>query len=56
MKPILWKLATKQLAQDDATRLVFYWGFSAEQIKAVQSQYTGRLGTMVDGRTRDKSR
>ncbi|XP_071794029.1 uncharacterized protein [Asterias amurensis] len=41
MKPILWKLATKQLAQDDATRLIFYWGFSAEQIKAVQSQYTG---------------
>ncbi|XP_022104646.1 ankyrin repeat and death domain-containing protein 1A-like isoform X2 [Acanthaster planci] len=41
MKPILWKLAMKQLSQADATRLVFYWGFSAEQIKAVQTQYTG---------------
>ncbi|XP_038076845.1 ankyrin repeat and death domain-containing protein 1A-like isoform X2 [Patiria miniata] len=41
MKPIMWKLAMKQLSQDDSTRLVFYWGFSADQVKAVQTQYTG---------------
>ena len=41
MKPILWKLAMMQLGQKDATRLIFFWGFSVEQVQAVQNQFTG---------------
>ena len=41
MKEILWKLATKQLREQDWKRLAFHWRFDESHIKAIEHQYTG---------------
>ncbi|XP_077989211.1 uncharacterized protein LOC144443555 isoform X1 [Glandiceps talaboti] len=41
MRPILWKLGTRQLRKEEWKKLAFVWGFSDSQIKAIEHQFTG---------------
>lgn len=42
IRQVLYKLAYKQLQQDEWKRLACNWAFTDEQIKAIEHQYTGR--------------
>ena len=41
IKEILWKLATKQLKQNDWKKLSLHWKFTDLHTKAIEHQYTG---------------
>ncbi|KAL0100692.1 hypothetical protein PUN28_019228 [Cardiocondyla obscurior] len=43
VRSILWKLAYKQLAPEDWKKLACHWAFTAEQIKAIEHQYTASI-------------
>ncbi|XP_072038003.1 uncharacterized protein [Amphiura filiformis] len=42
MRPVCWDLATKHLTQEDMEKLIFVWSFTQPQVKAIQSQFTGK--------------
>ncbi|XP_077867211.1 uncharacterized protein LOC100372378 [Saccoglossus kowalevskii] len=41
MRPILWRLGTKQLRKEEWKKLAFVWGFTDAHIKAIEHQFTG---------------
>lgn len=47
MKDILWKLATKQLKPGDWKKLAVHWKFTAEHIRCMEHQYTGKLRSQL---------
>ncbi|XP_013409552.1 ankyrin repeat and death domain-containing protein 1A isoform X1 [Lingula anatina] len=49
MKPILWKLASKQLKPGEWKRLALYWNFSEMHIKSIEHQYTGQSSYKTHG-------
>ncbi|XP_065215525.1 ankyrin repeat and death domain-containing protein 1A-like isoform X3 [Planococcus citri] len=41
---VLWKLSHKYLEPGEWKKLAYRWNFTAEQIKAIEHQYTGKRG------------
>ncbi|XP_070542308.1 ankyrin repeat and death domain-containing protein 1A-like isoform X2 [Ptychodera flava] len=41
MRPVIWKLGTRQLRKDEWKKLAFVWGFTDAHIKAIEHQFTG---------------
>jgi hypothetical protein len=42
VRELLFRVAYKQLAEGDWKRLAHHWAFTAEQIRAIEHQYTGK--------------
>lgn len=42
LREVLYKLAYKQLSPGEWNKLAQHWAFTAEQIRAIEHQYTGK--------------
>lgn len=47
LRSLLYRVAYKHLTQGEWKRLALHWAFTDEQIRAIEHQYTGKIGQKI---------